>query len=107
MGSLRKGLKEPLPCHISHMLSKTLKNSAEHLLKPVAKIMGKLGIKPNHITVMGLILTFWAAWFLYNKEIYLAFFKSKGEVPAIHQRGEVRDSASRRGLSSFSFTKIF
>ena len=74
MGSLRKGLKEPLPCHISHMLSKTLKNSAEHLLKPVAKIIGKLGIKPNHITVMGLILTFWAAWFLYNKEIYLAFF---------------------------------
>jgi len=56
------------------MLSKTLKKSAEHLLKPVAVIIGKFGIKPNHITVMGLILTFWAAWFIYNKEIYLGFF---------------------------------
>ena len=55
------------------MLSKTLKNSTESLLKPVALIVGKLGIKPNHITVMGLLLTFWAAWFIYNKEIYFAF----------------------------------
>ena len=55
------------------MLSKPLKNSAERLLKPVALIIGKLGIKPNHITVMGLLLTFWAAWFIYNKEIYFAF----------------------------------
>ena len=51
-----------------------MKKSAEHLLKPVAVIIGKFGIKPNHITVMGLILTFWAAWFIYNKEIYLGFF---------------------------------
>jgi len=55
------------------MLSKTLKKSAESLLEPVALIVGKLGIKPNHITVMGLLLTFWAAWFIYNKEIYFAF----------------------------------
>ena len=73
MGLLRKGLKEPLPYHIHYMLSKSLKNSAERLLKPVALIIGKLGIKPNHITAMGLLLTFWAAWFIYNQEIYFAF----------------------------------
>tara|TARA_B110000438_G_scaffold222795_1_gene216247 strand:+ start:5589 stop:6212 length:624 start_codon:yes stop_codon:yes gene_type:complete len=55
------------------MLSKTLKNSAESLFEPVALIVGKLGIKPNHITVMGLLLTIWAAWCIYNKEIYFAF----------------------------------
>ena len=73
MGLLRKGLKEPLPCLIGYMLSKTLKNSAERLLKPMAIFIGKLGIKPNHITVMGLFLTFGAAWFIYNKEIYFGF----------------------------------
>ena len=73
MGLLRKGLKEPLPCHISQMLSKTLKNTAERLLKPAAVFIGKFGIKPNHITVIGLLLTFLAAWFIYNKEIYFAF----------------------------------
>tara|TARA_B110000263_G_scaffold56625_1_gene48223 strand:- start:363 stop:572 length:210 start_codon:yes stop_codon:yes gene_type:complete len=55
------------------MLSKTLKNIAERLLKPMAVVIGKMGIKPNHITVMGLLLTFWAAWFIYNKDIYFAF----------------------------------
>jgi len=55
------------------MLSKTLKNTAERLLKPVAVIIGKMGIKPNHITVMGLLLTFWASWFIYSKDIYFAF----------------------------------
>ena len=55
------------------MLSKTLKNIAERLLKPMAVVIGKMGIKPNHITVMGLLLTFWASWFIYNKDIYFAF----------------------------------
>ena len=50
------------------MLSKTLKNIAERLLKPMAVVIGKMGVKPNHITVMGLFLTFWAAWFIYNKD---------------------------------------
>ena len=55
------------------MLSKTLKKSAGRALEPLGKAIGKLGIKPNHITIAGFILTFYAAWFLYNKEIYYAF----------------------------------
>jgi len=55
------------------MLSKTLKEQAGKALDPIGKAIGKLGIKPNHITIAGLILTFYAAWFLYNKEIYYAF----------------------------------
>ena len=55
------------------MLSKTLKERAGKALDPIGKAIGKLGIKPNHITIAGLILTFYAAWFLYNKEIYYAF----------------------------------
>ena len=55
------------------MLSKTLKKSAGRALEPLGKAIGKLGIKPNHITIAGLVITFYAAWFLYNKEIYYAF----------------------------------
>ena len=55
------------------MLSKTLKKSAGKALEPLGKAIGKLGIRPNHITIAGFILTFYAAWFLYNKEIYYAF----------------------------------
>ena len=55
------------------MLSKTLKTVAGKFLDPLGKGLGKLGIKPNHITVMGLILTFYAAWLLYNQNIYEAF----------------------------------
>lgn len=55
------------------MLSKTLKKSAGRALEPLGKAIGKLGIRPNHITIAGLFLTFYAAWFLYNKEIYYAF----------------------------------
>lgn len=55
------------------MLSKTLKKSAGRALEPLGKAIGKLGIRPNHITIAGLVLTFYAAWFLYNKEIYYAF----------------------------------
>ena len=55
------------------MLSKTLKKRAGRALEPLGKTIGKLGIKPNHITIAGFILTFYAAWFLYNKEIYCAF----------------------------------
>ena len=55
------------------MLSKTLKKSAGKALEPLGKTIGKLGIRPNHITIAGFILTFYAAWFLYNKEIYYAF----------------------------------
>ena len=55
------------------MLSKTLKTAAGKLLDPVGKGLGKIGVKPNHITVMGLMLTIYAAWFLYNQNIYEAF----------------------------------
>ena len=55
------------------MLSKTLKKNAGRTLEPLGKAIGKLGIRPNHITIAGLVLTFYAAWFLYNKEIYYAF----------------------------------
>ena len=55
------------------MLSKTLKKSAGRALDPLGKAIGKLGIRPNHITIAGLVITFYAAWFLYNKEIYYAF----------------------------------
>ena len=70
---LDKGLKEPLPCSLSVMLSKTLKKAAGKILEPLGKGLGKIGIKPNHITVMGVILTFCAAWLLYNQNIYYAF----------------------------------
>ena len=55
------------------MLSKTLKKSAGKVLEPLGKTIGKLGIKPNHITIAGLVLTLFAAWFLCNQEIYYAF----------------------------------
>ena len=55
------------------MLSKTLKKNAGKALEPLGKAIGKMGIRPNHITIAGLVLTFYAAWFLYNKEIYYAF----------------------------------
>jgi phosphatidylglycerophosphate synthase len=55
------------------MLSKTLKKSAGRALEPLGKTIGKLGIRPNHITIAGLVLTFYAAWFLYNEKIYYAF----------------------------------
>ncbi|MEC8875609.1 MAG: CDP-alcohol phosphatidyltransferase family protein [Candidatus Thermoplasmatota archaeon] len=55
------------------MLSKTLKKSAGRVLEPLGRGIGKLGIRPNHITIAGLILTLYAAWFLYNQDIYYAF----------------------------------
>ncbi len=55
------------------MLSKTLKKKAGELLQPIGKAIGKIGIKPNHITIASLFLTLYAAWFLYNKEILYAF----------------------------------
>ena len=55
------------------MLSKTLKKSAGRVLEPLGRGIGKLGIRPNHITTAGLILTLYAAWFLYNQDIYYAF----------------------------------
>ena len=55
------------------MLSKTLKTAAGKFLDPLGKGLGKIGIKPNHITIMGLILTFYAAWLLYEQNIYSAF----------------------------------
>lgn len=55
------------------MLSKTLKKNAGKALEPLGKTIGKLGIRPNHITIAGLVLTFYAAWFLYNEKIYYAF----------------------------------
>lgn len=55
------------------MLSKTLKKSAGRLLDPLGKGIGRTGIKPNHITVMGVVLTCYAAWLLFNQNIYEAF----------------------------------
>ena len=68
-----KGLKEPLPCHFTSMLSKTLKNAAGKLFDPLAKVLGNIGIKPNHITIAGVVLTIYAAWLLYGQNIYYAF----------------------------------
>lgn len=56
------------------MLSKTLKTAAGKLFNPLAKGLGKIGIKPNHITFTGVILTMYAAVELYNQNIYYAFF---------------------------------
>ena len=58
---------------MQQMLSRTLKNQAGKALDPIGKTIGRLGIRPNHITIAGLILTFYAAWLLYNKDIYYAF----------------------------------
>ena len=58
---------------MQQMLSRTLKNQAGKALDPIGKAIGRLGIRPNHITIAGLILTFFAAWLLYNKDIYYAF----------------------------------
>ena len=55
------------------MLSKTLKNAAGKLFDPLAKILGKFGVKPNHITVSGVVLTLYAAFLLYGQNIYYAF----------------------------------
>ena len=55
------------------MLSKTLKATAGKLLDPLGKFLGSIGIRPNHITVMGVILTFYASWLLYNQNVYYAF----------------------------------
>ena len=55
------------------MLSKTLKKAAGKILEPLGEGLGKIGVRPNHITVMGLILTFYAAWLLFNQNIYYAF----------------------------------
>ena len=55
------------------MLSKTLKNAAGKLFDPLAKVLGKIGIKPNHITISGVVLTIYAAWLLYGQNIYYAF----------------------------------
>ena len=55
------------------MISKTLKKMAGEILDPLGKFIGKIGIKPNHITIASLFLTLYAAWFLYNKDIFYAF----------------------------------
>tara|TARA_B100000579_G_scaffold84422_1_gene65920 strand:+ start:27 stop:650 length:624 start_codon:yes stop_codon:yes gene_type:complete len=55
------------------MISKTLKEMAGEVLDPLGKFIGKIGIKPNHITIASLFLTLYAAWFLYNKDIFYAF----------------------------------
>ena len=55
------------------MLSKTLKNAAGKLFDPLAKVLGKIGIKPNHVTIAGVVLTIYAAWLLYGQNIYYAF----------------------------------
>ena len=58
---------------MQQMLSRTLKKQTGKALDPIGKAIGRLGIRPNHITIAGLILTFYAAWLLYNKDIYYAF----------------------------------
>ena len=52
------------------MLSKTLKAAAGKLFDPLAKGLGKFGIKPNHITISGVALTMYAALLLYDQNIY-------------------------------------
>jgi len=55
------------------MLSKTLKKKAGEVLEPIGKLIGKIGIKPNHISITSLFVTLYAAWFLYNQDIFYAF----------------------------------
>ena len=55
------------------MLSKTLKTAAGKLFDPLAKGLGRFGVKPNHITISGVALTMYAALLLYNQNIYYAF----------------------------------
>ena len=55
------------------MLSKTLKAAAGKVFDPLAKILGQIGVKPNHITVTGVALTMYAAWLLYHQNVYHAF----------------------------------
>ena len=55
------------------MLSKTLKTAAGKLFDPLAKGLGKFGVKPNHITISGVALTMYAALLLYDQNIYYAF----------------------------------
>ena len=55
------------------MLSNTLKAAAGKVFDPLAKILGQIGVKPNHITVTGVALTMYAAWLLYHQNVYHAF----------------------------------
>ena len=55
------------------MLSKTLKTAAGKFLDPLGKGLGQIGIIPNQITILGVVLPFYAAWLLYNQKIYEAF----------------------------------
>ena len=59
------------------MLSKTLKTAAGKLFDPLARGLGKLGVKPNHITISGVALTMYAALLLYNQNIYHVYILYK------------------------------
>lgn len=55
------------------MLSR-IKPWTTNLAKPFAKILAKIGVKPNHLTVLGLIFGLASAYFIISKEIIVAAF---------------------------------
>ena len=81
---------------------------AGEMLDPLGKFIGKIGIKPNHITIAGLFLARYAAWFLYNKDIFYAFFI--GLIACLFdgavQTSYSRAAAERLGVSQESIGVI-
>ena len=51
------------------MLSDILKKHSNELLRPLGVFMGRIGIRPNNLTFLGLALTMAAAWKLYAGDI--------------------------------------
>ena len=51
------------------MLSDILKKHSNELLRPLGVFMGRIGIRPNNLTFLGLALTMAAAWQLHAAAI--------------------------------------
>jgi len=51
------------------VLSDILKKHSNELLRPLGVFMGRIGIRPNNLTFLGLALTMAAAWQLYTAAI--------------------------------------
>ena len=51
------------------MLSDILKKHSNELLRPLGVFMGRIGIRPNNLTFLGLALTMAAAWQLHAADI--------------------------------------
>ena len=51
------------------MLSDMLRRRSDRLLRPLGVFMGRIGIRPNNLTFLGLALTIAAAWQLHDGDI--------------------------------------